>query len=163
MLYGQRERHIDIGLVSGNRVIESIEWVVEHWADAVNLRGSSHEFDFALNTFDNAQCIPNTAMMLVSIWGALEAIFSPHKAELVFRASTQLAAFLSPRGPGRLEKQREIAKLYGLRSSAAHGAPKHVDDDLVKTYELLRMAIIRMIEQKMVPTKEFLEELLLVR
>lgn len=162
MLYTRRERHINIGLTQGHRIIESIDWVVEHWESAVNLRGSSTEFELALDTFDNAQCIPNTAMMLVSIWGALEAIFAPHKAELVFRASAQLAAFLTPRGTARLEKQKEIVKLYNLRSAAAHGSPKHGEEDLVKTYELLRMAIIRMIELKLVPNKEKLEELLFV-
>jgi hypothetical protein len=162
MLHTRRERHVDIGLVNGDRIVESIGWVVDHWNNAVELRGSSPEFELALDTFDNAQCIPSTAMMLVSIWGALEAIFAPHKAELVFRVSAQLAAFLKPRGPARLEKQKDIVKLYNLRSAAAHGSPKHGYDDLVKTYELLRMAIIRMIELKLVPNREKLEELLFV-
>lgn len=162
MLYTRRERHVDIGLVNGDRIVESIDWVVDHWNNAVELRGSSPEFELALDTFDNAQCIPSTAMMLVSIWGALEAIFAPHKAELVFRVSAQLAAFLKPRGPARLEKQKDIVKLYNLRSAAAHGSPKHGYDDLVKTYELLRMAIIQMIELKLVPNREKLEELLFV-
>lgn len=162
MLSTRRERHINIGLMKGSQAIESIDWVVKHWESAVDLRGSSTEFELALDTFDNAQCIPNTAMMLVSIWGALEAIFAPHKAELVFRASAQLAAFLKPRGTARLEKQKEIVKLYNLRSAAAHGSPKHDEADLVKTYELLRMTIIRMIELKLVPNKEKLEELLFV-
>jgi hypothetical protein len=162
MLHSRRERHIEIGLITGDRVIESIDWVVGHWESAADLRGSSPEFELALDTFDNAQCIPSTAMMLVSIWGALEAIFAPHKAELVFRVSAQLAAFLKPRGTARLEKQKEIVKLYNLRSAAAHGFPKHKGDDLVKSYELLRTAIIRMIELKLVPDKEKLEELLFV-
>lgn len=160
MLYSRRERHIDIGLIKGDKIIESINWVVDNWESAIKLRSTNPEFDFALDTFDNAQCITNTAMMIVSIWGALEAIFAPHKAELVFRVSAQLAAFLKPRGNGRLEKQKEIVKLYNLRSAAAHGSPKHASEDIVKTFELLRMAIIRMIELQLVPNKEKLEEML---
>lgn len=160
MVHGRRDRHIQIGLITSDRIIESIDWVVDHWMDAVDLRAQSPEFDLALDTFDNAQCIPNSAMMLVSLWGALEAIFAPHKAELVFRVSAQLAAFLEPRGVRRLDKQREIVKLYNLRSAAAHGFPKHGGEDLVKTFELLRMAIIRMIERKEVPNKEKLEQML---
>jgi hypothetical protein len=160
MVHGRRDRYIQIGLVTGDRIIESIDWVVDHWVDAVDLRAQSPEFDLALETFDNAQCIPNSAMMLVSLWGALEAIFAPHKAELVFRVSAQLAAFLEPRGVRRLEKQREIVKMYNLRSAAAHGFPKHGGEDLVKTFELLRIAIIRMIERKEVPNKEKLEQML---
>lgn len=160
MVYGRRERYVNIGLISRDRIIESIEWVVNHWADAVDLRANNPEFALALDTFDNAQCISNSAMMLVSLWGALESIFAPHKAELVFRVSAQLAAFLEPRGVRRLDKQREIVKLYNLRSTAAHGFPKHDGEDLVKTFELLRMAIIRMIERKEVPKKEKLEQML---
>jgi len=69
-LYSQRTRHINIGLITGDQIIDNIAWVVNNWEKAVELRSSSSEFDFALDTFDNAQCIPNTAMMLVSIWGA---------------------------------------------------------------------------------------------
>ncbi|MES2977913.1 MAG: hypothetical protein V4731_05770 [Pseudomonadota bacterium] len=162
LLHGRRDRHVAIGLVDRGRVIGSIAWVADNWEEAVKLRTANGEFDLALETFDSAQCIPNTAMMLVSIWGALEAIFAPHRAELVFRVSSQLAAFLKPRGSSRLEKQREIVKLYNLRSAAAHGSPKHAEGDIVKTYELLRIAIIRMIELKMVPSKEKLEEFLFV-
>lgn len=160
MVYGRRERHVQIGLVSQEKIFENIDWVVNHWRDAVDLRARSPEFDFAIDTFDNAQCIPNSAMMLVSLWGALEAIFAPHKAELVFRVSSQLAAFLEPRGIRRHEKQKEIVKLYNLRSAAAHGFPKHGGEDLVKTFELLRMAIIRMIERKEIPNKDKLEQIL---
>lgn len=159
-LVAGRERHIQIGLQTREKLIQSIEWIVEHWEDALNLRASSPEFDFALETFDNAQLIPNSAMMLVSLWGALEAIFAQSNAELRFRVSANIAAFLVPRGKQRLEKQQEVLKLYDKRSSAAHGNPKHGPEELIKTFELLRHALIRMTEQKAVPTKASLEELL---
>lgn len=156
------ERQINLALVDGTRVIDSIEWVASHWADAADLKASSPEFELALTTLDSAQYIPNTAMMLVAVWGALEAIFAPHRAELAFRVSANLSAFLVPRGPARLKKQREITELYGLRSAAAHGSPKHVADDVVRTFELLRAAIIRMVVRKGVPKREELEHLLFV-
>lgn len=155
-----RDRHVQLGLINEDNIIPSIQWVVEHWQDAVDLRVSSTEFDFALETFENAQFIPNTAMMLVSIWGALEAIFAPHKQELTFRVSSMLAAYLAPRGQQRADKQKEILRLYGARSAAAHGSPKHGPEDLVATFTLLRMAIIRMIERKAVPTRLDLEQCL---
>ncbi|MBK5007320.1 hypothetical protein [Pseudomonas sp. S32] len=67
MLYAQRERHVNIGLINRDRIIESIDWVADNWSSALDLRSSSPEFKLALDTFDNAQSIPNTAMMLVSI------------------------------------------------------------------------------------------------
>jgi len=162
MLVAGRDRHIQLSLKSRDKVIESIDWIVGNWEEALNLRASSPVFDFSLTTFDNAQLIPNNAMMLVSLWGALEAIFAQTNAELRFRISAQIAAFLKPRGLSRLEKQQEVLKLYDKRSAAAHGNPKHDSDDLVKTFELLRSSIIRIIENKVVPTKASLEELLFV-
>lgn len=160
MLFSTRERHVHFVLSNRDNYLDRLDWVREHWEAACGLRCTAPEFDFAITTFDSSQSLPNTAMCLVSIWGAIEAIFSPHKAELAFRASSQLAAYLEPRGATRLAKQRQIAKLYQVRSAAAHGAPKHNSDELLQTYELLRMAIIRMIERREVPTRERLEELL---
>ena len=158
-LLSGRDRHIHLALQSREKVIENIGWVVEHWENALNLISSSPEFAFSLSTFDNAQLIPDRAMMLVSIWGALEAIFAQSNAELRFRVSAQIAAFLKPRGLARWEKQKEVLKLYDKRSAAAHGTlKKHDKEDLVKTFELLRAAIIGMIERKRVPTKSDLEE-----
>lgn len=159
-LTGDRNRHVDFFRPNNEGVIESLTWVSSHWEDAVDLRCSSPEFEFALETFDNAQLIPNTAMMLVSIWGALEAIFASANAELRFRVSANIAAFLAPRGPSRLEKQREVMKLYDARSSAAHGNPKHGPEEVLQSFQLLRHAIIRMVENKAVPSKKRLEELL---
>lgn len=160
MLLPGRDRHINFCLQRDDKVVESIEWVVKHWEVALNLKASHPEFDFLLETFDNAQLIPNSAMMLVSLWGALEAIFAQTNAELRFRISAQIAAFLTPRGLSRLEKQKEVLRLYDKRSAAAHGNPKHGPEELLKTFELLRSAIIRMIENKAIPTKATLEELL---
>lgn len=160
MLVAGRDRHIRIGLESREKIIDSIDWVVKHWEDAFDLRMTSSEFDFALETFDKAQLIPNSAMMLVSLWGALEAVFAQSKSELRFRISAQIAAFLAPRGQARLDKQRDVMRLYDKRSAAAHGNPKHGPDELIQTFELLRQAIIRMIMHKSVPSKSQLEELI---
>lgn len=40
-----RERHINLGLIDESNIILSIQWVVMHWEDAVDLRVSSAEFD----------------------------------------------------------------------------------------------------------------------
>jgi hypothetical protein len=159
-LYSARHRYLDFEIQSRERIFDSITWVISNWRAAVALRAAHPEYALAIDTFDNAQCIPSTAMMLVSIWGALEAVFAPHKSELVFRASAQLAAFLEERGEERMRKQQEIVKLYNLRSAAAHGFPKHQSADVLHTFELLRMAIVRMTERRQVPTKGDLERYL---
>lgn len=160
LLIGSRERHFHFQLVSREQILQSLNWVAKNWEKAVELNSSSPEFEFALQSFDEAQFIPSHSMMLVSLWGALEAIFSRNNAELRFRVSANIAAFLAPRGAARIQKQREVLKLYDARSSAAHGSQKHGPDELLRTFELLRHSIIRMIELGWVPSKEKLEEIL---
>ncbi|WP_157499000.1 HEPN domain-containing protein [Lysobacter sp. Root604] len=144
------------------KLIENMGWVIANWQAALDLC-ESPEFCFALETFDNAQFIPNHAMMMVSLWGALEAIFARAKAELRYSVSSNIATFLTPRGPERLQKQKEVQRLYDGRSAAAHGPAKQSPDDLLQTFQLLRAAIVRMIEDKAVPTKNDLEEMLFVK
>lgn len=104
------------------------------------------------------QFVEDTALILVSLWGALEAIFSPSTSELRFRVSALIAAYLNPPGPKRLFDQREIANLYDKRSAAAHGKRKHQGDDVLRTFELLRRVLIAIIRDGKIPTKAELEE-----
>lgn len=48
-------------------------------------------------------------------------------------------------------------KLYDARSKVAHGAGSEEVEPLVETYALLRRALIKMIEEQHVPTREELE------
>ena len=151
------KRHFALGLVDESNVVGSLSWVAENWEIAVDLRETSAEFSLAMAVLDAGQFLTNTAMTLVSLWGALEAIFSPSAAELRFRVSAMIAAFLKPAGNERLLLQQRVAKLYDKRSAAAHGRPSHEGDDLLQTFEILRKVIIKMIENKRVPTKEDLD------
>ncbi|MBT2119751.1 hypothetical protein KK141_21710 [Dyella sp. LX-66] len=152
-------RHFGLRLVEPMSM-EDLDWVKNNWAAAANLRASSSEFAFAMDVLDIGQFIPSTAMALVSIWGALEAIFSPAMAELKFRVSSMIAAYMEPPGDERLAHQKKIGKLYDMRSAAAHGKPKHGNDDLLASFELLRIVLIKIIERKAVPSKEDLERAL---
>ena len=97
---------------------------------------------------------------MVSIWGALEALFSPSTTELKFRVSALIAAFLEPPGMERAKLQKEIAKLYDKRSAAAHGKPKHEPEDLLSSFNLLRRVLIAIIASGKVPSKNDLEGML---
>jgi len=117
---------------------EALEWVCNHWEVTKKLVDSSYEFALASDSIDQGQFIQNTALTLVSLWGALEALFSPNSAELRFRVSALIASFLEPPGKDRKERQKKIAKLYDERSKAAHGRPKHSQQHLLDTFNLLR-------------------------
>nr|WP_304655653.1 HEPN domain-containing protein [Neorhizobium galegae] len=115
------------------------------------------EFQLAASALNAGQFIPNSALTLISLMGALEAIFSPSKTELKFRVSSLIAAYLHPYGKDRLETQKAIGLLYDKRSAAAHGKPNHAEDDVLKAFELLRAVLIRMVEDGKVPSKAELE------
>lgn len=138
----------------------ALEWVRNHWQITQKLVDSSTEFELARNAIDQGQFIQNTALTLVFLWGALEALFSPSTAELRFRVSALIASFLEPPGIDRSERQKKIAKLYDERSKAAHGRPKHSQQHLLDTFNLLRDVLLKMIELGSVPTSDQLDSLL---
>jgi hypothetical protein len=132
--------------------------VGERWEVTHRLSLSNAEFSLAADAMDSGQFVQSTALTLVSLWGALEALFSPSTSELKFRVSALIAAYLEPPGKARLDLQREVAKLYDKRSAAAHGKPKHTAADLLATFQLLRRVLLSMIDAGTVPTKSDLEE-----
>ena len=73
-------------------------------------------------------------------------MFSPAKAELRFRVSANIAAFLEAPGPGRLELQKKVAKLYDSRSQAAHGGTDLPETALADTYALTKRVLTNVIE-----------------
>lgn len=153
-------RHFPLGVVGGNVGSSEIEWVRDRWRVVLQLCVESTEFALAVEAIDSGQFIRNSALALVSLWGALEALFSPSTSELKFRVSSLIAAYLEPPGDARVQLQKSVAKLYDKRSAAAHGKPKHEGKDLLDTFNLLRRVLVAMIDHAAVPTKEELENLL---
>ena len=151
-------RHFRLGIVDPTSVVSSLKWVGENWKTAHTLYSSSTEFRLAADSLDAGQFVPNHALALVSLWGALEAIFSPSTTELRFRVSALIASYLEPPGNKRLELQKQVASLYDMRSAAAHGKSRHEPEHLLKTFELVRKVLLRMIYEKSVPSKDQLEQ-----
>lgn len=140
--------------------MEDLRWIRDHWENVLDLTQRSAAFSLGLAAIANAQLIHSPALGIVSVWAALESLFSASKTELRFRISAMISAYLKPPGPDRVAEHKRVLKLYDARSAAAHGAPKHTRDDLLASLELLRKVLIKMIYQNKVPTKEDLESLL---
>jgi hypothetical protein len=151
-------RYFALGLATSECNLKGLKWVANHWKTVLRLYQSHAEFRLALDALDHGQFEPNPSLSLVSLWGAIEALFSPSTTELKFRVSALVAAFLEAPGGVRLRRQREVARLYDHRSAAAHGKPKHSPDDLLETFTLVRALLIRIAELGSVPTKAELEE-----
>lgn len=155
-----QRRHFPLGVVGGRATPDALTWVKERWQITHQLINDSSEFSLAVDAIDDGQFIQNPALTLVSLWGALEALFSPSTTELKFRVSSLIASFLELPGESRHGLQKEIAKLYDKRSAAAHGKPKHEPEDLLATFSLLRRVLIEIIDRGKVPKKDELEGLL---
>lgn len=160
MPYEVQPRHFPLGVNGSSLDRDAIEWTKDSWPTVYRLMSESSEFSLAVEALDSGQFVQNTTLTMVLLWGALEALFSPSNAELKFRVSSLIAAYLEEPGVNRLDTQKTIAKLYDKRSSAAHGKPKHGGDDLLATFNLLGNVLRKIINEKSVPSKVKLEQLL---
>jgi len=137
-----------------------IGWVRANWEITDLLIVESTEFALAVEALSTGQFVSKTALTLIFLWAAIEALFSPSTSELKFRVSSLVAAYLEPPGDARAGLQRHVASLYDLRSAAAHGKPRHEQDHLLGSFDLLRRILTKMIEKQKVPSKDDLERTL---
>src|SRR5262245_53111077 len=79
--------------------VASLDWVIKHWRDGGSLMHASGDFNVAFQAFDRAIASPSPSLALVTLWGALERLFSPSHQELTFRVSSSIATYLEPAGP----------------------------------------------------------------
>lgn len=153
-------RRFPLAVDDGKVNAEKAFWLSERWPTAVRLTRQSPEFALAADALAIGQYVHRTSLVMVAIWAALEALFSPSKTELRFRVSALIASYLEPPGERRQSRAKEISKLYDKRSSAAHGKSNHEDEDLLKSFNLLGEVQRKMIDQGRVPTKSELDGLL---
>jgi hypothetical protein len=157
---GRRYFRIDVSESAGWNS-DNLAWVVEHWYAAAALINEHKEFHLAVEALDQAFFIRDPGLAMVSIWGALEELFSKSKSELRFRVSALISSFLEVPGPDRISLHKRLTKLYDSRCDAAHGRSSISGASLVASMEVLRRVIIRMISDGTVPSKEQLEARLL--
>ena len=130
-----------------------LEWIKSHWAPASALL-SDDDFSTAFHAIDFSKWHATPQLGLLALWGALERLFSPSTQELRFRVSANIASYLENRGENRQALFKRIAKLYDLRSAAAHGSGEWGITPYQETYALARRIIQRMIETGHVPTRD---------
>lgn len=136
---------------------KSLEWIKSNWRYAAAMRKEHKELHLAIEALDQIQFMRDPSLALVSLWGALENIFSPTKTELRFRMSALIASYLEEPGARRLELQRHVGRLYDARSMPNSGPTDNDAEVLKDSFQLLRRVIISIIDRRHVPTKEELE------
>lgn len=134
-----------------------LQWLKNAWIEGGKLMYENSGFNDAFQAMDAAGALPNRAVALLAVWGALEHLFSPAKQELRFRVSANIAAFLEPVGLARLELHRHLMKLYDARSGVAHGTKLKSQDAWVGTYEIANRILLKILSISRVPSKEELE------
>lgn len=139
---------------------DELSWVKEKWIPAGRLLNENPKFYSALKAFDSATVKGRSSASLLALWGGLEQLFAPTAGELRFRVAALLASYLESPGTARLERYKQILKLYNDRSTAAHTAQQIETEPLIHTYVIMRNALVKMIDTNKVPTQMDLETLL---
>ncbi|HEY0834096.1 MAG TPA: hypothetical protein VGE72_09340 [Azospirillum sp.] len=139
---------------------EDLGWVKAVWPRTAELLRTCPPLNMALRAADACTVRGRPASALLMAWGALEELFAPSRAELRFRVSAHIAAYLEPVGSKRLELFKTVADLYNARSKAAHSAKEAEVGALVQSFVILRNALIQMIDTGKVPTQTDFEKLL---
>ncbi len=137
-----------------------LAWIRDNWLQGGMLMNKNSDFNTAFQAFDNVFKSQKPSVALMTLWGALEQLFSPAKQELRFRVSATIASYLEPPGPKRLALHKRIVELYDARSKVAHGTEDEGMEPLFETYALMNQVLLKIIKEGHVPTKAQLEELL---
>ena len=132
-------------------------WVGDHWREGGVLMHESEKFNLLMQAFDQSLFARSDKLAFLSLWAALEAVFSPGPSELRFRVSALIATFLEPSGESRRSLQRKLTKLYDSRSAAAHGRSESLLEPLLETYATTKCIITKILEENRVPTPRQLE------
>lgn len=143
-----------------NLTYADLNWVKETWIKGARLMDENSKFYAAYRLIDYAGFLQYKPMILLTLWGALEQLFSPANQELRFRISTYIAAFLEPPGPSRLRLYEQLFRQYDMRSKVAHGEMPKVDEDLELMACITQRALDKVFSLGHVPTKGEIERLL---
>jgi len=140
---------------------EELAWIHKYWQSAGILMNKSENFNTAFTAIDRSVFDKRVSIALMTLWGALERIFSPGHSELRYRVALNIAAFLEKPSDERIKLYKKIQKLYDARSKAAHGSPTEDLQEFRDTYNLLKRCLIKMIEENYIPTQNDLERIVL--
>ena len=137
--------------------IPDLTWIKSVWPRTAELMKANSSFNMAIRAADACTIHGPRASALLTAWGALEELFAPSRAELRFRVSAYIAAYLEPVGQKRLELFKTVADLYNARSKAAHTAQDAEVSHLVQSFVILRNALVRMVDDGVIPLQTDLE------
>jgi hypothetical protein len=141
--------------------IEDLEWIKKYWINVDSLLKCDQSFFDAYIACDEALHSQRKSVALITIWGALERIFLSERSELRYRVSLNIATYLEPPGDERKKLYLRIKKLYDDRSKSAHGHKDENEESFKDSFDLLKRALVKIIETNIVPTVTDIESMIL--
>jgi hypothetical protein len=138
-----------------------LEWVAKNLLSLAELL-QLERFRLAVDCLTTHQHEASLRMTAASLWTGIEALFGV-ASELRFRLAPLAAAYLDPRGEPRVQRYREIKRLYDIRSRLVHGGAIESDavtSHVVAVRQLLGAILTRMIELGRAPTGDEWDEVL---
>lgn len=139
--------------------VDNAGWLRDNWHSSLHL-STNEGLMFALSAIYHSHKSAEN-LGLVSVWAALERLFSSNAAELKFRACANIAAYLEPPGEERYMTFKYLTKLYDARSAAAHSSEIKRPDAYMDSVSIASQVVLRIIDLGKVPTKNELEKELL--
>lgn len=125
-----------------------ITWIKDNYEKVNLLANQNEKFKYSIEILNSWRFSTDVKSSIALIWSAIESIIGV-SSEIVYRLSLNISSILEPRGESRIQKFREIKKLYGLRSKVVHGADLKEAEIILAlegSFLLLRDLIIYMIE-----------------
>lgn len=129
-------------------------WLKDHWEKTAELLIEHPELHSAFKAFDFASIQGKSSTSLLSVWGAIEHLFSYNMGagEIKYRVCFNLASYLTEDSEKRDELYKELSKLYKDRSKVAHTSKDIEHSPLISSYVHLRNAFIKIIQTGAIPT-----------
>lgn len=156
--------HIRMMDITGTRqdsiTTNDADWIRSNFAAANQLSAESERFQLALRAAVDWRFTTDKRSAIARLWSGIEAIFGI-SSELVYRLSVTGSCLLEHRGKERIERFREIKKLYGVRSKAVHGeamTESRLEAGVAQSFELLRDLLILQIERGKVLNQDDFEQ-----
>lgn len=114
----------------------------------------AERFRLALLAVEASRYAHNIRFSLAELWIAPEAVFGTSGGETTFKITSAWATADAPPGAARRKLQRDLKKLYDVRSRAVHGDlrdPREFERCYVETYLLFMRCVQRFLDRRVFP------------
>jgi hypothetical protein len=133
--------------------LQELEWVRSTLVDGEVL-ARDPVFNRAFVTFDSVRWSHSLQSALIMSWAAVETLFRQGRNQVTKTLGSSMATFLNPPGPARDAAYAQIVRLYETRGSAAHDSQLPEEEQLLQTFALARLSLIKCLDLRQLPSRD---------